>query len=152
MISSACTTMSVRSIAAERARAPVTKDRTLSLKHGQNHFSSRSSAVQKPAPSFLCPCQISGMNDAFGAGAVEHVGDHREVDRALADLQPLAVDALGVDDVQVRRVAADLLEEFLERARLVRARELRMRDVEADAVAGAACRTATILVGAQNRL
>ncbi len=88
---------------------------------------------EKPSPSFSCPCQISGMNEACGALPVQHPEHVAEVDLALADLEALAVDATGVGHVDMGDERSDRLHELVERPPVLGACELGMRGVEADA-------------------
>ena len=73
--------------------------------------SRRSSAVQKPSPMFLWPCQISGMKEAPGA-CLRRTADFVEVDFAFADLQAFTVKALGVAEVQMGGMGAETREAF----------------------------------------
>ena len=61
----------------------------------------------------------------------QHARRSGEIDLALADLQALAVEALGVADVEVRGMRTELREAFIEIEAEMIGGELRVRDVDA---------------------
>ena len=59
---------------------------------------------------FLWPCQISGMKEALRGVLAQDGADLVEVDFAFADLQAFAVEALGVAEMQMGGMGAELRE------------------------------------------
>jgi hypothetical protein len=74
-----------------------------------------------------------GDERGLRAGLVEDLRQRGKVHVPLADLQPFAIDALGIDDMEVCGIAPDLAAEFAHRPAEVVARQLRVRKIEAHA-------------------
>ena len=92
----------------------------------------RSSASHAPSPLFLWPCQISGMKLARGQAAPSRqtAAPSRFHHRGL---QAFTVHTFGIGQMQVRRAGQDGLEERTKRCVEVRAGELGVGYIQADA-------------------